>query len=105
MARWVYFSSVVAALWCGWALSACGDECSRAQDCRSSEVCYRGVCTPAVSSRFICSGDNDCNNNGAGPLRCSGGRCMLPGSGPIVIPDSGVTDTGEVPDTGAADVN
>ena len=62
----------------GFTFAGCSDECERASDCIQGEVCYVGVCTPAVSANSLCQSDLDCNNGtSAENFKCSAGRCVV----------------------------
>lgn len=80
------------------AASGCGDECSRAADCTSEQVCLVGVCTAAQATYLSCSSNADCAGDSS-VLVCRGGRCTFPSSG--LAPDFGPP----TPDTGMSMVD
>lgn len=57
--------------------SGCTDECELASDCLSDEICYNGVCTPALTRLDLCESNADCNAGGGAGFLCVGGRCVL----------------------------
>lgn len=80
-------------------LFGCGDECARALDCASGEVCYLGTCEALSAANTSCVSDNDCNPEGFDLYACRGARCVLKNT---TRPDGG-TVTGTVADGGVRD--
>ncbi len=70
----------------GFTFVGCSDECERASDCLTGEVCYIGVCTPATTNNSLCQSDADCNNGAqTGDFKCASGRCVVdPDASPTV---------------------
>ena len=79
-------------------LPGCSGDCAKASDCAADEVCYNEICQKALSPFFdqTCQMDSDCDGNGDGVTEyfCELGRCRLKNTKPVVLPDTGVTDTG-----------
>jgi hypothetical protein len=74
-----------------------GDDCARAGDCKSGEVCYRGVCTPGLAPNASCKSDEECGNG----FTCFAARCRV--SDTVAPTDASVADTGmSTPDAGDA---
>ncbi|MCC7384687.1 MAG: hypothetical protein IT384_22755 [Deltaproteobacteria bacterium] len=110
--------------------SGCGDKCSRADDCVSGEVCYKGICQAGTLEALTCAIDSDCSTADPNPFRCEFGRCRLrqvitptadsgtpPGDSgardsgldamsadAVMSVDVGFADTGPRPDTGVPDL-
>jgi hypothetical protein len=79
-------------------LQGCSGDCTKASDCAADEVCYNEICQKSFSSFFenSCQVDSDCDGNGDGQTEyfCELGRCRLRNTMPVMVPDTGVTDTG-----------
>ena len=78
-------------LWVATTLVAsCGDDCSRASDCSSQEVCVDGTCQSPSAAYLSCDSVRDCGDPSV--FVCQGGRCTFRVSG--VNPDLSVRDVG-----------
>ena len=96
MSRYAIIPASALAACLAFFLSGCGDECSRAADCPSAQVCYLGTCEALQSANRTCVADSDCNEAGFDLYSCRGSRCVLNNT---TRPDSGTT-TGTVADGG-----
>lgn len=89
----------------GALFAGCSGECSSAFDCKSTEVCFKEICTPATASYLSCNATSDCADDPN--FECRGGVCRVIGGstgGPIDggnVPadagggvDTGISDTG-----------
>jgi hypothetical protein len=87
-------SITAAAVLLAFALApACSDQCSRQDECATSEVCYAGICEPLTQENVPCNSNLDCNMmTGA---ECRAGRCTRVGPTPPPPPpppDTGIPD-------------
>lgn len=91
--HFAFFVSFVALA--GFAAS-CGNECNRALDCASDELCLRGVCTKSQATYLQCATDADCGGPASG-IQCLAGRCTFTSVGnptATTAPDLGMMDMG-----------
>jgi hypothetical protein len=84
----------------GALFAGCSGECSSAFDCKSTEVCFKEICTPATASYLSCNATSDCADDPN--FECRGGICRVIGgsTGPVVDAGNGPVDTGIVADGG-----
>ncbi|MEO1228351.1 MAG: hypothetical protein AAFZ18_05545 [Myxococcota bacterium] len=79
-------------------LASCGNECDRALDCASNQVCLRGTCIQSSASYIGCAVDTECGFPNSG-LSCVAGRCTFTATMPVVM-DAG---TSTASDAGTGD--